>query len=63
MNKIKMTNPIVEIDGDEMTRVIWDGIKEELIKPFIELKTEYYDLGLKNRDLTYDIIIIDLCFD
>jgi len=59
MNKIKMTNPIVEIDGDEMTRVIWDGIKEELIKPFIELKTEYYDLGLKNRDFTNDKITIE----
>lgn len=59
MSKIKMINPIVEIDGDEMTRVIWDGIKEELIKPFIELNTEYYDLGLKNRDDTNDQVTVD----
>lgn len=59
MSKIKMINPIVEIDGDEMTRVIWDGIKEELIKPFIELNTEYYDLGLKNRDETNDQVTVD----
>ncbi len=59
MSKIKMINPIVEIDGDEMTRVIWDGIKEELIKPFIELNTKYYDLGLKNRDETNDQVTID----
>lgn len=59
MSKIKMINPIVEIDGDEMTRVIWDAIKEELIKPFIELNTEYYDLGLKNRDETNDQVTID----
>ncbi|MDD2371812.1 MAG: NADP-dependent isocitrate dehydrogenase [Firmicutes bacterium] len=62
MNKIKMINPIVEIDGDEMTRVIWAGIKEELLKPFIELNTEYYDLGLKNRDLTNDQVTIDSAF-
>ena len=59
MSKIKMINPIVEIDGDEMTRVIWDGIKEELIKPFIELNTDYYDLGLKNRDETNDQVTVD----
>ena len=59
MSKIKMINPIVEIDGDEMTRVIWDGIKEELLKPFIELNTEYYDLGLKNRDDTNDQVTVD----
>ncbi len=59
MSKIKMSNPIVEIDGDEMTRVIWDGIKEELIKPFIELNTEYYDLGLKNRDETNDQVTVE----
>lgn len=59
MSKIKMINPIVEIDGDEMTRVIWEGIKEELIKPFVELNTEYYDLGLKNRDATNDQVTID----
>ena len=47
MSKIKMINPLVEMDGDEMTRIIWGMIKEELLNPFIELKTEYYDLGLK----------------
>ena len=46
MEKIKMTTPIVEMDGDEMTRVLWGMIKDELILPFIDLKTEYYDLGL-----------------
>ena len=54
MEKIKMPNPIVEIDGDEMTRVLWSMIKEELIKPFVELNTEYYDLSLPNRDATED---------
>ncbi len=53
MSKIKM-NPIVEMDGDEMTRIIWQEIKEELLSPFVELNTEYYDLGLPNRDLTAD---------
>ena len=54
MNKIPMKNPIVEMDGDEMTRVIWSLIKEELIKPFVDLNTEYYDLGLPNREATDD---------
>ena len=54
MEKIKMTTPIVEMDGDEMTRVIWKMIKEELIEPYIDLKSEYYDLGLKERDRTDD---------
>ncbi|MBQ3492870.1 MAG: NADP-dependent isocitrate dehydrogenase [Clostridia bacterium] len=54
MEKIKMSTPLVEMDGDEMTRVLWQWIKEILIEPFVELKTEYYDLGLKNRDLTND---------
>ena len=49
MEKIKMTTPLVEMDGDEMTRVLWKIIKEELILPFVDLKTEYYDLGLPNR--------------
>lgn len=56
MEKIKMTNPIVELDGDEMTRVLWRMIKQELIEPFVELKTEYYDLGLENRDVTRDAV-------
>ena len=54
MQKIKMTTPLVEMDGDEMTRVLWQWIKEILIEPFVDLKTEYYDLGIKNRDLTDD---------
>lgn len=59
MNKIKMKTPIVEMDGDEMTRVIWQIIKDELIYPFIDLKSEYYDLGLKNRDKTDDKVTLD----
>ena len=54
MEKIKMTTPIVEMDGDEMTRILWKMIKDELILPFVDLKTEYYDLGLPNRDRTED---------
>ena len=54
MEKIKMTHPIVEMDGDEMTRVLWAMIKEELLQPFVELNTEYYDLGLRHRDETDD---------
>jgi isocitrate dehydrogenase len=56
MAKIEMTTPIVEMDGDEMTRVLWTWIKEQLLEPFIELKTEYYDLGLENRDETLDAV-------
>ena len=59
MDKIKMTTPLVEMDGDEMTRVIWKMIKDELLCPFIELNTEYYDLGLKYRDETDDQVTID----
>ena len=50
MAKIEMKTPLVEMDGDEMTRVIWQIIKDELIHPFVELKLEYYDLGLKYRN-------------
>ena len=57
--KIKMTMPVVEMDGDEMTRIIWQIVKDELLLPFIDLKTEYYDLGLKKRDETADQITID----
>ncbi|QSZ26903.1 NADP-dependent isocitrate dehydrogenase [Aceticella autotrophica] len=57
--KIKMNIPLVEMDGDEMTRIIWKMIKEILINPYIELKTEYYDLSLKNRDATDDQVTID----
>ena len=59
MDKIQMKTPIVEMDGDEMTRIIWKLIKDELITPFIDLKSEYYDLGLKNRDETRDQVTID----
>ena len=59
MEKIKMTTPLVEMDGDEMTRILWKMIKEELILPFADLKTEYYDLGLPNRDKTNDQVTID----
>ena len=59
MDKIKMVTPIVEMDGDEMTRVLWKWIKEELILPFVDLKSEYYDLGLPNRDKTQDKVTID----
>jgi len=56
MDKIKMQNHIVEMDGDEMTRVIWKMIKDELLEPFVELNTEYYDLGLVNREKTDDAV-------
>lgn len=59
MEKIKMTTPIVEMDGDEMTRILWKMIKDELILPFVDLKMEYYDLGLPNRDKTNDQVTID----
>lgn len=59
MEKIKMTTPLVEMDGDEMTRVLWQSIKEELLIPFIDLKTEYYDLGLVHRNETDDRVTID----
>ncbi|MCR5624693.1 MAG: NADP-dependent isocitrate dehydrogenase [Lachnospiraceae bacterium] len=59
MNKIQMTTPIVEMDGDEMTRILWKMIKDELLNPFIELKTEYYDLGLEHRNETDDQVTID----
>jgi len=59
MEKIQMKTPLVEMDGDEMTRIIWKSIKEILINPYIDLKTEYYDLGLKHRDETDDQVTID----
>ncbi len=59
MDKIQMTTPIVEMDGDEMTRVLWQMIKDKLILPFIDLKSEYYDLGLKHRDETDDQVTVD----
>ena len=59
MGKIRMTTPLVEMDGDEMTRVIWQMIKDRLILPFVDLKTEYYDLGLPHRDETGDQVTVD----
>ena len=59
MEKIKMTTPLVEMDGDEMTRVLWQQIKDELLLPYIDLKTEYYDLGLPEREKTRDQVTID----
>ena len=59
MSRINMTTPLVEMDGDEMTRVLWGLIKEELLAPYIDLKTEYYDLGLEHRNETNDQVTID----
>ena len=59
MTKIAMETPLVEMDGDEMTRIIWQIIKDELICPYVDLKTEYYDLGLKHRDKTDDQVTVD----
>ena len=59
MEKIKMTTPLVEMDGDEMTRILWKIIKEELLEPYIDLNTEYYDLGLEYRNETNDQVTID----
>ncbi len=59
MDKIKMITPLVEMDGDEMTRILWKMIKDELLEPFIDLKTEYYDLGLEYRNETNDQVTID----
>eukprot|EP00274_Cyanoptyche_gloeocystis_P002014 CAMPEP_0196656558 /NCGR_PEP_ID=MMETSP1086-20130531/17996_1 /TAXON_ID=77921 /ORGANISM="Cyanoptyche gloeocystis , Strain SAG4.97" /LENGTH=416 /DNA_ID=CAMNT_0041989353 /DNA_START=123 /DNA_END=1373 /DNA_ORIENTATION=- len=59
VQKIKVVNPVVDLDGDEMTRIIWSTIKEKLIFPFLDLKIEYYDLGIENRDKTDDQVTID----
>src|SRR6266436_8780749 len=59
MAKIKVANPVVELDGDEMTRVIWDLIKKKLILPYLDIGLEYYDLGIEKRDETGDQITID----
>ena len=59
MEKIQMTTPLVEMDGDEMTRILWKLIKEKLIAPFVDLKTEYYDLSLQNRNATQDQVTVD----
>ena len=59
MSKIKVANPVVELDGDEMTRIIWKFIKDKLILPYLELDIKYYDLGIEKRDETNDQITID----
>src|SRR5258706_656358 len=59
MAKIKVANPVVELDGDEMTRIIWDLIKKKLILPYLDIQLEYYDLGVQHRDATNDQVTID----
>ena len=59
MSKIQMTTPIVEMDGDEMTRILWRMIKDDLLLPYIDLKTDYYDLGLEHRNETDDQVTVD----
>ncbi len=59
MDKIKVANPVVELDGDEMTRIIWDLIKKKLILPYLDMPLEYYDLGIEHRDATDDQVTID----
>ena len=59
MAKIKVKNPVVELDGDEMTRIMWSFIKKKLILPYLDIDIKYYDLGIKNRDNTSDQITID----
>jgi isocitrate dehydrogenase len=59
MAKIKVTNPVVELDGDEMTRIIWKFIKDKLILPYVDVPIEYYDLGVEHRDETDDQVTID----
>ena len=59
MQKIKVKNPLVEMDGDEMTRIMWKMIKEKLLYPFLDMEVEYYDLHIKNRDVTNDAVTVD----
>src|SRR5690348_9526191 len=59
MAKIKVANPVVDLDGDEMTRIIWQMIKDKLILPFLDLNIEYYDLGMENRDATDDKVTVE----
>ncbi|MEO6813503.1 MAG: NADP-dependent isocitrate dehydrogenase, partial [Ginsengibacter sp.] len=59
MTKIKVVNPVVEIDGDEMTRVIWKYIKEKLILPYVDIDLKYFDLSIQHRDATDDQVTID----
>ena len=59
MSKIKVKNPVIELDGDEMTRIIWSFIKDKLINPYLDIELKYYDLGMESRDKTDDQITID----
>src|SRR5256884_8571912 len=59
MAKIKVANPVVELDGDEMTRIIWQNIKDQLILPYLDIELEYYDLGIEHRDETDDQVTVD----
>ena len=59
MSKIKVANPVVDMDGDEMTRIIWQNIKDKLIFPYLDLELDYYDLSVENRDATNDQVTID----
>ena len=59
MSKIKVEGTVVELDGDEMTRIIWQAIKDQLIHPYLDIDLEYYDLGIENRDATDDQVTVD----
>ena len=59
MDKIKVANPVVELDGDEMTRIIWQWIRERLILPYLDIDLHYYDLSIENRDATDDQVTVD----
>ena len=59
MTKIKVANPVVDLDGDEMTRIIWKMIKDKLILPFLDIQLDYYDLGMEHRDATEDKVTVD----
>ena len=59
MTRIKVKNPVVELDGDEMTRIIWDFIKQKLILPYLDIDIKYFDLGIQERDKTNDQVTID----
>ena len=63
MAKIKVNNPVVELDGDEMTRIIWKQIREQLILPYLDVELDYYDLGIEHRDATDDQVTVAFVFD
>ena len=62
MEKIKVLNPVVELDGDEMTRIIWKMIREKLILPYLDIDIKYYDLGIEHRDATDDQVTVDAAY-